>query len=206
MKKVILVGGGGHALSLIECIENLAEIAGYSDVAPCTQIPIPYLGTDDDVLAHFSPKEYQIHHTLVYTTEVNLRLRTNLIQKYMAYEGHTFTAPTSIITHNCKIGEGCAIMHRAVVNHATMGRHCIVNTGAVIEHGVTLGNNVFIGPSAVICGDVTIGDNVLIGAGSIIRDGIKICAGATIGMGAVVTQDIDHSGVYMGIPAKMKKK
>ena len=34
-------------------------------------------------------------------------------------------------------------MHGAIVNGASVGDFCIINTGAVIEHGVTLGRNVF---------------------------------------------------------------
>ena len=49
MKGVILIGGGGHALSLLEIIKDRNIIVGYSDIKPNALLPIPYLGTDEDI-------------------------------------------------------------------------------------------------------------------------------------------------------------
>lgn len=206
MKKVILVGGGGHALSLLEMIPNHDIFLGYCDCKETLAMPLQYLGTDEDVLANYAPSDYEVLHAVVYTSDVNLHLRAKLIDKFKEYQGATVIADTAIITNNSKIGEGTTVMHKAVVNRAVIGRHSIVNTGVIVEHGVSIGDNVFLGTSSVVCGDTKIGDNVFIGAGSIIRDGITICDNTIIGMGAVITKSITNSGIYMGTPAKFIKQ
>ena len=202
--KTILVGGGGHALSLLETLPDTSSILGYADVQPSKSMPIAYLGTDKDILANYSPDEYDIHVTLVYTSEVNLLLRKSIIERYKDYQTHTFVAKTAVVTQNAIVEQGCAIMERTVVNRSKIDNNTIINTGAIIEHGCIIGQNCFIGPGAVICGGVTIGDNTFIGAGTIVRDDVSISSDCTIGMGSLVTKDILEAGFYYGNPARIK--
>ena len=197
---IVLIVGGGHALSVMSMLNDSIEVIGYVDHKPVADMPVPYLGTDNDLLA--SGQEVAIHHALVWGRSTDMRLRRKLIELYRTYSSPTLVAPSALITENSTVGRGCAIMHRAVVNGARIGDFCVINTGAIIEHGVTLGENVFIGPGAVICGGVTIGNDTIIGAGATVRQGIKIAAESVVGIGAAVVKDITESGVYTGIPAK----
>ena len=203
--KTILIGGGGHALSLLETLSDYNQIVGYADMQPSKDMPIPYLGKDADVLANYNPEEYDIQVTLVYTSEVNLQLRKRILERYKSYHSHTFVASTALVTRNSNLGEGSVVMEKAVVNRSSIGKNTVINTGAIIEHGCTIGNNCFIGPGAIVCGGVTIGDNTLIGAGTIVRDDISIASDCTIGMGSLVTKDIKEAGVYQGHPVKSRK-
>ena len=203
MDDIILIGGGGHAISLLQIIKDKDKIIGYSDLKPNPLLPIPYLGRDEEVLSKYTPEVCKIHHAIVYLSDVNLTFRKLIINKFHLYKLQTFIAETSIVAPLSVIGDGCAIMHYSVVNGAKLGHNCVVNTSAVVEHNVILGNNVFIGPTAVIGGGVLIGDNVLIGRGALLRDGITICSVVVIGMGAVVVNDIKVKGVYLGVPAKL---
>lgn len=206
MKKIILVGGGGHALSVLEMIEDHDIFAGYVDLLPNAEMPIPYLGNDEEVINKYSPLEYEVHHAIVYAKDVNLRLRQYMIQRYAEYKVATLRASSSVITNKSTIGDGSGIFLGAVLNKSTIGNNCIINTRAVLEHNSIIGNNVFVGPNATVCGNAKIGDNVLIGAGVVIRDDISICNDVVIGMGSVVVKDIMKPGLYVGIPAKFIKE
>lgn len=201
--KTILVGGGGHALSLLETMSDLSIFAGYADVQPSKEMPIPYLGTDNDVLASFSPDEFDIQVTLVYTSEVNLQLRRRLLERYKHYHTHSFIASTSLVSPHSFIGEGCVIMEKAIVNYSSIGKNTIINTGAIIEHNCKIGDNCFIGPGVILCGGVTIGNNTFIGAGTIVRDEVEIVSNCTIGMGSLVSKNITETGLYKGQPARL---
>lgn len=203
--KTILIGGGGHALSLLETLSDYHQIAGYADMQPSKNMPIPYLGTDADVLANYNPAEYDIQVTLVYTSEVNLQLRKRILERYKSYHSHTFVAQTARVTRNSILGEGSVVMEKAVVNRSSIGKNTVINTGAIIEHNCMIGNNCFIGPGAVLCGGVRVGDNTFIGAGSVVRDDVSIASDCTVGMGSLVTKDITEAGVYHGQPAKSRK-
>ncbi len=205
MKKTILVGGGGHAISLLETLENHLRIEGYADIQASDIMPINYLGDDEYVLSHYLPDAYDIQVTLVYTSKVDLQLRKRIIEKYKDYTFHSFVAQSALLTKNAIIGQGCVIMEKAIVNHSQLGENCIVNTGAIIEHNCKIGNNVFIGPGAIICGGVSIGDNTLIGAGVIVRDDCSVTSDTVVGMGSVVTKSIVQPGVYTGLPATINE-
>ncbi len=195
MIKFTLIGGGGHCESLLKALPKGLEPLGYTDLAPAPGLALPYLGTD-------SAASGPVHIAVALGADDSLATRRRVIDRFSAFEFVTIVAPTAIIAHSSIIGSGSAVLHRAVVNGAAIGRNCIVNTGAILEHSVAVGENCFIGPGAIICGGVTIGSDTVIGAGAIVRNGVKICGGAVIGMGAVVTRDITAPGRYVGNPAR----
>lgn len=201
-KKLVLVGGGGHARSLLAALDDDVQVAGYADMQPRDDLDIPYLGSDSDCIALLDPAEYEVAVTMVSGRDCSLALRARIIDSYKGFGMPLIIAPTAIVA-GCRIGPGTQLMHRAVINTGTeIGSCCIVNTGAVVEHDCKIGFNVFIGPGAVICGGVEIGDNCYIGANATIRPGVKICSGAVIGLGAAVTKDINDARTYAGVPAK----
>ena len=87
-----------------------------------------------------------------------------------------------------------------------MGRHCIVNTSASIDHDCVLDNYVHVSPGTTIAGTVHIGQNVWLGAGSTIVNNINICHDVIVGAGSLVIRDIKTSGVYVGVPSILLKK
>lgn len=205
MNKVILVGGGGHALSLLEMLDDYRVIAGYCDYKPNGRLPVPYLGTDTEVLQTYPPEYFDIHHAVVYADEVNLGLRKYLIEKFRSYTAKSFVASTAIVSPNSIVGEGSSVFHRCVVNRGRIGHNCIINTGSIIEHDCVLGNNVVVASGSTICGGARIGDNVFIGAGSVIRDGVSVTDNTVIGMGSVVVRNIVKPGIYFGNPIREGK-
>lgn len=202
-KKVILIGGGGHALSLLEMIDNFSMIQGYADIKPNSLLPVDYLGDDEYILKHYSPDFYKIHHALVYKDKVNLSLRKKMIELYRDYETYSFIASSALVSSNSKILAGTAIFERSVINRSSIGNNTIINTGSIIEHGCKIGNNVFIAPGVIIGGGAIIKDNVFVGSGTIIRDDITICSDTVIGMGSLVTRNISVPGKYYGRPIKL---
>lgn len=111
----------------------------------------------------------------------------------------------SAIVSNSEIGEGSQILQGAVVQIDTkIGKHCIVNTSASIDHDCILEDFSFVGPNATLCGGVKIGECSFIGAGSVILPGIKIGKNCMIGAGSVVTKDIPDNSTAYGNPAKRK--
>ncbi len=203
MKK-ILIGGGGHARSVIEVMGS-DSFDAYVALSPAPEgIPLPYAGNDTLVSSALDPAQTAIHIAIGYTSGGSLALRRKLIETYRNFTAVTLIAPSAVVTPFSTIGSGSAVMARAVVNRSAIGDHCVINTGAIIDHDCRLGSNVFIGPGAVICGEVEIGDDVFIGAGAVVRNGISIASGSRIGMGSLVTAPIYTPGLYLGSPAKKK--
>lgn len=204
MKKLLLIGGGGHARSLIEAMGR-DRFAGYV-ANEAADLPLPYLGNDAEAIATCSPADYDIILGLGFNDRCRLSLRRKVLGAFSAYEAENAIAPSAIVTPGTKFGDGCCIMHRAVVNRSLLGKHCVVNTGAIIEHDCRIGENVFIGPGAVICGEVTVGNDVFIGAGAVVRNCVTIAEGISVAMGAIVTRSLTEPGVYAGNPAKLTNR
>lgn len=205
--KIILVGGGGHALSLLEAIPDPTLVAGYLDLSPSRNMAIPYLGEDDN--AHKYKDERALFHiAFVYSGLPEMAARRKLIEYYdsLGVDYAAIIAPAATVTHNSKVGEGAAILNGAIVNRAQIGRHAIINSGAIIEHDCIVGENTFIGPGTVVGGATVIGSDCFIGLGTKLKNGIKIAPGTTIGMGAVVTNDIREAGIYHGFPLRKYNK
>lgn len=200
-RKLILIGGGGHALSVASALGD--EVAGYVDVRPVEGMNYRYLGTDEHFIA--SPEEGSAVITVGTDSAGDLSLRRKLIGMYDGLISDSFVSADAIVDRTAVIDAGTVVLRRAVVNCNTkIGRHCIINTGAIIEHDCRIGENVFIGPGATVCGGVTIGDDVFIGANATIRPGVTIVSRAVIGMAAAVVYDIRTTGTYAGVPARKK--
>lgn len=105
------------------------------------------------------------------------------------------------------IGEGSVICPKASLNaNARIGRHVLVNVGAIVSHDVSVGDYSTISPGAMIAGQVHIGEGVFIGIGAVIKNNISIASGVVIGAGAVVIHDVlEENAVVVGNPARQIK-
>lgn len=209
MEDIVVIGGGGHAKSLIAIISQLKNfnLLGFTDIAPKEPI-LGYscLGSDAVIF------EKGITNSCIGITYLKTPLDTNLrVQLFEDYSKKGLVFPviksnSSIIHPDVKIGNGSVIMERAFINAGTViGRCVVVNSSASIDHDCKIGDFSIISPGAILCGEISIGECSFVGAGVVIRDSVKISDRVVIGAGSVVVKDILESGVYVGIPAKRIK-
>lgn len=112
----------------------------------------------------------------------------------------------SYVARNVRIGEGSQILvNSTVCTDVSMGKACIINTAAQIDHESILGDGVHIGPGAKLAGCVKVGNFSFVGIGAIVLPRIKIGKNVIIGAGSIVTKDIPDNTVAYGIPAVVKK-
>ncbi len=84
-----------------------------------------------------------------------------------------------------------------------VGKHCIINSNASVDHDCILEDFVHISPNATLCGGVFVGKCSHIGAGAVIIPGKRIGKNAIVGAGAVVISDIPDNAVAVGNPARV---
>lgn len=115
----------------------------------------------------------------------------------------SFADPSALVCRTANLGEGLQVMPLAIIhNDADVGRQCLVNTRALVEHDCVLEPGVEIGPGAVLCGRVHVGENSWVGAGATIRPRIRIGKNTIVGAGAVVVADVPDGVIAVGVPAK----
>ena len=112
-------------------------------------------------------------------------------------------ADNSYICETVKYETPLLMMPGSLINsYARIGRDCIINTGAIVEHEVQIGDGVHIMPGAVVAGCVLLEDFVTIGANATLLPGITIGQGAFIGAGSVVTKDVTPNSIIVGNPGR----
>ncbi len=206
MKKLILIGGGGHCRSCIEAIESSGDfiIAGLLDNDPEVKQVLGYdvLG-GDGLISDLVSEGYEFLITLGQIRNAEVRKALSVKIRECGGQLATVVASTARVSRHAVIGAGGVVMHGAVINAgAKVGENAIVNTGAVIEHDVVTGDHCHISTGALINGGCLLGDEVFIGSGSVLRQEIKVVSGTVTGAGSVVVKDITEKGIYAGNPAK----
>ncbi len=117
----------------------------------------------------------------------------------------TFIGPFTEIQKGVSIGKSCKVQsHAFICELVTIGDECFIG------HGVMFINDTFSngGPAR---GDrsrwksTTVGNHVSIGSNATILP-VNICDNVVIGAGAVVTRSIEEPGIYVGNPARLRRK
>lgn len=208
MKKIIIIGAGGHAKVIADIIakrKNILnediEIIGYLDDKYNTESEpetkdFPLLGKLNKI------EELDKNKTYFVIGIGDNNIRENISNKY---EVNFYTAihPNATIATNVQIGTGSVVMANAVINtKSIIGNHCIINTGSIIEHDNRIMDFVHISPNVTLAGGVEIGEKSWIGMGSNIIQEITIGKDTIVGAGSLVLNDIADNTKVFGVPCK----
>lgn len=201
-QSVVIIGASGHGKVVADIvIENGDQVVGFLDDNPNLSekfIGFPVLGIID---------EYQKYLDAKFIVAIgNATIREKIANKLKNVKWYTAIHPAAVISKlDTVIGDGTVVMANAVVNPgARIGRHCIINTGAIVEHDNRLEDYVHVSVGAKLAGTVSVGKTTWIGIGASIRNNLEICADCMIGAGAVVVKDIKEAGTYVGVPARKR--
>lgn len=206
MKKLLLLGGGGHCRSVLDSLLAGGEYdeIGIVDYAPLEIPGATYAGTDDDL-----PELRKQGWTYGFITvgsigNTGIRRKLYRILKEAGMTIPVVTDPSASVARDAEIGEGTFIGKNAVVNAgAVIGCNAIINTGAIVEHECRVGGFTHISSGAVLCGQVQVGEDTHLGAGTVVRQGISIGSGTLIGIGSVVTKNIPDGVKAYGNPCRV---
>lgn len=209
MEKIILVGAGGHALSVIDSIRSKQEyeIIGITELGYAVGEHVSgceILGNDSVLKSVF---DSGVKYAFVAVGSIgSTALREKL---YLLLENIGFVLPavvdiSSNIGSGISLGAGTYIGKNTVVNaKSTVRDMAIINTGAIIEHGCTINEFAHIGPGAVVCGDAKIGAGTHVGANATIIQGVMIGDNSIIGAGSTVVHDMPNKVIAYGNPCKV---
>lgn len=198
MKSVIIVGAGGHGKVVADIIEKSRDfIVGFLD-DQITKSVFGYriLGNIDLFQTYKKEVEFVI-------AIGNNTIRQHVVTIMQGVQWYTAIHPMAVLAKDVKIGKGSVVMANAVINSsAKIGRHCIINTGAVVEHDNIIDDYVHLSPQVTLGGTVKVGKSSHIGIGAVVKNNITICSDVVVGAGGCVVKNIEKNGIYVGVPVK----
>ena len=198
MKKLILIGAGGHGKSVYL-------------VAKSTNRWTEIFFLDDNLVAsniigNFK-KRFDFKDDDFFVSIGNNLVRKSIIEK-LQLEGFRLVniiSSTSDVT-NARIGIGSIVMNHVFINvDSIIGDGVIINNVVFIEHDCNIGNYSHLSPKVTVAGTTKIGQNSWLGVSSTVINNITIGNEIIVGAGSVVVKDLKKSGTYVGIPAKQVK-
>lgn len=195
MQDIILIGGGGHAKSVIDVIEseskfNIIGIIDKPENIGKNVLGYKIIGTDENLSKIFKYcKNAHISIGQIKTNEPRKRIFE--ILKNIGFNLPVIISPFAYVSKHAQIGEGSIIMHNALINSgASVGKNCIINTKALIEHDAKIGNHCHISTASVINGGVNIKDDVFFGSNATSKEYIKIGENCVVGGGIAIMSNL----------------
>ena len=200
-KPVIIIGTGGHAKVVAECLyQSDREILGF--VAPGMTPGTHFLNStilgDDEIITDFSPKNIELANGLGSLPCENRRWE---LAAKMRHDGYFFTRvihPSALIGTDVKLAEGVQIMAGTVIQTGSqVGKDSIINTGALVDHDCNIAENCHLAPGIVCSGSVRIASNSHLGTGTIVVQNISIGQNCVIAAGSVVYKDVPSHMLFI---------
>lgn len=195
-EKIILLGCGGHAKSVVDAIESDGKytIVGFVDKESNNFSYRGYsvIGQDDDLEDFFKQGITRVFVCVGYMGKGKTREELFAKLRHIGYEFPVIIDPTATLAADAVVGEGSFIGKNVVINaNAEIGSMCIINTAAVVEHDCLIGDFTHIAVGSVLCGGVTVGQSCLIGANATVIQGREIGDNCIIGAGVVVRKNVE---------------
>ena len=179
MKKIILIGGGGHCKSAIDVIEQEAkfEIIGIIDKPKLLGSKVlGYSVISSDFDLHRLAKKYKYALiTVGHIKTARIRIKLFDLAIKSGFTLASIISPKAHVSKHSSIGRGTIIMHHAIVNaDSFIGDNCIINTKALVEHDCSILDHCHISTNATINGGNQIGSKSFIGSNVTTKEYIKI--------------------------------
>jgi sugar O-acyltransferase (sialic acid O-acetyltransferase NeuD family) len=211
-KKIILIGGGGHAESIIDSISTLGsyQIEGIIDIKEKLNqfvLGVKIIGEDKDLVYFYKKGIKNAILSIGGIRNNQFRRSVYEICKNIGYQFPNIIDKSAILAKSAVLGEGNYIGKGVVINSkAQIGNACIINTRSIVEHGCRIDDFVHLAPGSVLCGNVWVKKNSHIGAQSVVIQNITIGEDTLVGAGSLVIKDIAPHIIAYGSPAKEVKE
>ena len=212
MKRVVILGTGGHARMVAALLHDMMEHGRALTLAGHTSPDAPTGGDggnilgDDSLLPVLARAGTATHFTLgIGSVRGGGELRERLFETALraGLEPLTLRHSSAVVLPDAAVGRGSVLMPGSILcAGASLGDNTILNTRASVDHDSRVGDHSHIAVGATLAGGVTVGRNALVGAGATLSHGVSVGDCATVGAGAVVVRDVESGRVAKGVPAK----
>lgn len=207
-KTMLLIGGGGHAKSIIDSIKSNGDfiIVGILDnhlkIGECVD-HIPVIGKDSDAKHYYNEGIQYAFISVGSIGNPKIRIAVYHQLSQLGYQFPNVIDSSAVLAKNIQLGNGNYIGKGAIIGaEAKIKNNCIINTGVIIEHECEISDFVHIASGSTLCGQVKIGSKTHIGANTTIIQSITVGSSCLIGAGSVVLRSLADNIKAYGNPCK----
>jgi sugar O-acyltransferase (sialic acid O-acetyltransferase NeuD family) len=193
---ILVYGGGGHAKSVIEMLQQIGNyaLAGIVDdsLPPGAQVlGVPVVGNRIRLQELVEKGVTLAANGVGGILDISVRVR---IFELLTAAGFSFPSvihPRATLEPSAKVADGIQVFGNAYIgSEAVLHPRCMVNTNAVISHDCEIGAYTHIAPGALLAGHVHVGERTLVGMGVTTAIGVHIGSGVRIGNSAILLADV----------------
>ena len=169
MKKIILIGGGGHCKSVIDVIEQEKQFEIHGIVDKPENIGSHILGYEviasDDNLQKLANRFKYALVTVGQIKSPALRIKLFNLASKVGFSLPSIISPNAYVSKHSSLGKGVVVMHHAIVNaNTSIGDNCIINSKALIEHDCEVAEHCHISTNVTINGGSKVGPRSFVGS------------------------------------------
>ena len=213
MKRIVIIGAGGHGREVADIARHQAQVSGKIEVLGFIDDNRDLRGQRLDglpVLGDWSWFENADRKTMAVISAVGSPQICRLLVERANALGLSFASvisPLSHISAFARLGQGVTVFPNVVINTgAFIDNYSILNVAATVSHDVIVGRYSNINPGAHLAGNVTIGEGCYIGMGANVIQGRTVGAWSVVGAGATVIRDLPEGVTAVGVPAEIIKR
>ena len=210
--KLVVVGAGGHARSVLDALRTARDVftpvvCTDPDPALCGRsvAGVPIAG-DDDILPGLLADGVAgacVGVGGVGDNRPRAELHARLLR--LGFELPAVVHGCAQIASSATVGPGSVVLAGAIVGTGTtVGEDVIVGSGAIVEHGCSIGDHAHLASGCVLGGAVTIAQGAHVGLGATVLQGRSVGEWAVVGAGAVVVHDVPAGETVVGCPASAR--
>ncbi len=174
MSDLLLLGGGGYALSLLDILEESnINILGFHAKTKNTLTNLAFV-SDVEALIKSNP-EVRLVNAVGIASGISRRAKVfENFQEEIGIFASVISRYAYISTY-AKISAGVHIFHDAVIERGvSLDMNVVIGSSSSIHHGTEIGKHSFVGPGARVLGECQVGTHSVIGSNAVIAPGIIV--------------------------------
>lgn len=205
-KKLVVIGAGGHAVSIAETAQSAGfKIAFFVDpkLKGMSLFGVPVMG---DITEIKKANRY-CYCIAVGDNYSRYLVSQNIKKEFSELNFPVIVHKSAVVSKYASVEEGTVVMIHALVGaKAKVGRFCILNTRASIDHESCMGDFSSLGPGVVVGGNVQIGSYSAICIGAVVKHSVSVGENSVLGASSYLNTSLGDNLVAYGVPAKVVRE
>jgi sugar O-acyltransferase (sialic acid O-acetyltransferase NeuD family) len=209
--KIAIIGAGDLGVQLAHLCKMTGsdDIIGFFDDTLPRSVKVsnvPVLGSVENIAESYQERLFD--QLLIAIGYRHMSVRSNLFSRFQgSIPFARLIHPNAYVDSHINISEGCVVMSGCILEmETTLKENVLLYNGCNLAHNSEIGAHSILSPGVAIAGFTQIGERNVLGIGSVFSDKLTTCNDCRTGAGATVIEDLVHSGLYVGIPAKKIKE